>query len=101
TLFVEDSVKLKDFYAAVLGWRFTPGSVEDGWEVTAVAPMTGFTGGSDRSVGVPMWRVDDIAAAVQRVRDAGGTAGEPQQQPYGLMAECADDQGCRFFLGQL
>jgi len=101
TLFVEDSVKLKDFYAAVLGWRFTPGSVEDGWEVTAVAPMTGFAGGSDRSVGVPMWRVDDIAAAAHRVRDAGGTAGEPQQQPYGLMAECADDQGCRFFLGQL
>ena len=39
--------------------------------------------------------------AVERVRAAGGTAGEPLHQGYGIRAECADDQGVRFHLGQL
>jgi predicted enzyme related to lactoylglutathione lyase len=25
---------------------------------------------------------------------------EPSQQPYGKMAQCADDQGTRFYLGE-
>ena len=101
TMLVVDSAKTRDFYGAVLGWRFSPGNVEDGWQVTDTAPMTGLAGGSDRPAGVPMWRVDDIAAAVRRVRDAGGTSTDPQQQPYGMMSECTDDQDGRFFLGQL
>jgi predicted enzyme related to lactoylglutathione lyase len=47
-----------------------------------------------------MWRVADLRAAVGRVRAAGGTATEPRQEPYGLTADCADDQGTRFYLGQ-
>jgi predicted enzyme related to lactoylglutathione lyase len=31
---------------------------------------------------------------------AGGTAQEPQDKPYGLLVECADDQGMRFQLWQ-
>ena len=27
-------------------------------------------------------------------------AAEPQQEPYGLTADCTDDQGTRFYLGQ-
>jgi hypothetical protein len=26
---------------------------------------------------------------------------DPARQPYGITAECADDQGSRFYLGQL
>jgi predicted enzyme related to lactoylglutathione lyase len=48
-----------------------------------------------------MFRVDDIQAAVERVRAAGGTASEPQHEGYCIRAECADDQGVRFLLGQL
>jgi predicted enzyme related to lactoylglutathione lyase len=44
--------------------------------------------------------VDDLAAAVAAVRDHGGQAGEPQQQPYGRIAECIDDQGTHFQLLQ-
>jgi predicted enzyme related to lactoylglutathione lyase len=45
--------------------------------------------------------VSDIDAAVTRVREAGGTVlAEPSRQPYGLMAECTDDQGGRFYLGE-
>ena len=45
-------------------------------------------------------RVDDIAAAVERVRAAGGRADEPERKPDGLLAECADDQGATFRLWQ-
>jgi predicted enzyme related to lactoylglutathione lyase len=63
--------------------------------------MTGLAGGHERSCIVPMYRVDDIAAAVVRVRATGGQSTDPQQQPYGISAECEDDQGTRFYLGQL
>jgi uncharacterized protein len=35
------------------------------------------------------------------VRTAGGSATDPVQQPYGLTSECVDDQGTRFYLGEL
>ena len=101
TLEVRDSARTRAFYGAVLGWRFTPGHVADGWGVDDVRPMTGLHGGHDRATTVPMYQVDDIAAAVALVRDLGGTATEPERQPYGLSASCTDDQGTRFHLGQL
>lgn len=101
SLQVADSGRAREFYRAVLGWDFTPTSEQDGWEVPDIAPMTGLSGGHDRGRGVPMWRVDDIAAAVGRVRAAGGVSTEPDRRPYGLLAECTDDQGSRFYLGQL
>ncbi len=52
-------------------------------------------------VTVPMWTVADIDAAVARVREAGGTViDEPSQQSYGTSAQCTDDQGTRFYLGE-
>ena len=46
------------------------------------------------------YRVDDIAAAVERVLSAGGRASEPDRKPYGLLADCVDDQGATFRLWQ-
>ena len=63
--------------------------------------MTGMHGGHDVATGVPMYRVDDIATAVERVRAGGGTSTDPERQPYGISAECTDDQGAHFYLGQL
>lgn len=101
TMHVRDSAVERAFYSAVLGWQFEPGRVEDGWEPVGVAPMTGLSGGHPATVIVPMYRVDDVRSAVGRVRAAGGQAPEPEQQPYGLTAECRDDQGTRFYLGEL
>lgn len=102
---VPDSARARAFFGAVLGWEFTPGQAEDGWSARnagrEVHYMTGMHGGHDRSTVVPMFYVDDIAAAVERVRAAGGTATDPDRQPYGITAECADDQGTRFYLGEL
>jgi predicted enzyme related to lactoylglutathione lyase len=101
TLEVVDSARARAFYGAVLGWTFTPGRIDDGWQVEGTAPMTGLSGGHRHATAVPMWRVDDVAAAVAAVRARGGTATDPQRQPYGTSSECTDDQGSRFYLGEL
>jgi predicted enzyme related to lactoylglutathione lyase len=98
---VPDSAGFRDFYGRVLGWTFEPGHVADGWQVAGTHPMAGAAGGSPHSTTVPMWTVADIEAAVVRVREAGGTVlAEPARQPYGISAECTDDQGARFYLGE-
>ena len=99
TLEVVDSARFRTFYGQVLGWTFTGGSIEDGWSVPGVSPMTGMHGGNAADTAVPMWKVDDVAAAVERVRAAGGTATDPERQPYGTTSEATDDQGVRFYLG--
>jgi predicted enzyme related to lactoylglutathione lyase len=99
---VTDSSMFRAFYSRVLFWTFEPGRIEDGWQVQQTHPMAGVAGGSDEQVTVPMWMVDDIEAAVVRVREAGGTViDEPSQQAYGKSAQCTDDQGTRFYLGEL
>ena len=98
---VPDSAAFKAFYSRLLFWSFEPGRIEDGWQVAGTHPMAGVAGGSAQGVTVPMWTVDDIDAAVAQVREAGGTViEEPSQQAYGRMAQCTDDQGTRFYLGE-
>lgn len=94
-----DAERARAFLGAVLGLQFTEGR-GGSWSITGVAPMAGLMGGRPRSMLVPMYRVDDIRAAVERVRAAGGTASEPVFEGYGSRAECVDDQGLRFMLGQ-
>jgi uncharacterized glyoxalase superfamily protein PhnB len=101
TLRVPDGARARDFYEAVLGWSTVPGRVPDGWQVEGTTPMTGIGGGATGPGVVPMYAVDDIEVAVAAVRTAGGEAGEIDRQPYGLTAECKDDQGLPFYLGQL
>ncbi len=98
TMEVRDSDRARAFYDAVLGYGSSEGSVEDGWQIDEARPMTGMAGGRAGAV-VPMWKVTDVAAAIRRVRAAGGTAGEPDQRPYGMLADCHDDQGAHFYLG--
>jgi predicted enzyme related to lactoylglutathione lyase len=101
TYHVPDAGQFKAFFSRLLFWSFEPGRVDDGWEIKDTHPMAGAAGGSERSVTVPMWTVDDVEAAVARVREAGGTViEEPSRQSYGLSALCTDDQGSRFYLGQ-
>jgi len=100
TLEVIDSARFRRFFTSVAGWEFTAGRVEDGWEARDVAPMCGLQGGYARTTVVPMYVVDNVDAAVERVRTAGGTATPPERQPYGVSSNCSDDQGTRFYLIQ-
>lgn len=98
---VTDSAAFKSFYSRVLFWTFSPGRIADGWQVEQTHPMAGVAGGNTAQVAVPMWAVEDVDAAVARVRAAGGTViEEPSQQSYGKSALCTDDQGSRFYLGE-
>jgi predicted enzyme related to lactoylglutathione lyase len=100
TYAVADTERARHFYGAVLGWTFTPGRVTDGWHIEGTTPPAGMHGGAAQAGIEPVYQVDDLTAALAAVRDHGGHAGEPQQQPYGRIAECFDDQGVRFRLLQ-
>ncbi|MGH3780475.1 MAG: VOC family protein [Pseudonocardiaceae bacterium] len=95
---VADSASARAFYGAVLGWTFVPGRVQDGWQIEGTNPPAGLHGGASQGAIEPVYQVDDLAAALVAVRDHGGQAGEPQQQPYGRIAQCVDDQGAHFQL---
>lgn len=98
---VPDAAAFRAFYSAVLFWTAEPGRVEHGWQLKNSHPMSGVVGGSSTPTTVPMWTVAEMDDAIVRVREAGGTVLQvPSRQPYGLMAECTDDQGGRFYLGQ-
>jgi uncharacterized glyoxalase superfamily protein PhnB len=101
TLAVPDDERGKAFYGAVLGWTFTPGNVPDGWNVEDRNPMIGIGGDPGHEGGATLcYRVADIEAALARVRQHGGVAGPAEPRPYGLLAECTDDQGITFHLWQ-
>jgi uncharacterized glyoxalase superfamily protein PhnB len=101
TIEVPDSAKTRAFYGSVLGWHFIPGNVADGWQVEGVHPMVGISGGHRLATTLPMYQVRDVASAVAKVREGGGSAGELETHPYGITANCEDDQETRFYLGQL
>lgn len=101
TLLVPDSDAARSFYGATLGWTFAPGRSPGGADVEGPTPMVGLSGGPSEHRGALLcYRVGDIAAAVARVRQAGGTATEPVQRPYALESTCTDDQGTAFWLHQ-
>ncbi|WP_020663480.1 VOC family protein [Amycolatopsis benzoatilytica] len=99
TFQVPDEIRAKTFYGAVLGWQFSPGSVPTGWRIEGDGLPGGLWGGPQLQVGWKlMFAVDDLEAALGRVRAQGGRAGEVENQPYGRTADCADDQGIEFWL---
>src|SRR5579872_2114049 len=116
SLWVRDVARAATFFSAVLGWRYGTSGPDDSRLVEAASTSLGISelrGASAfmRQMGMPLpdqlepttypvFVVDDITATVQRVRAAGGWAGEPVQQPYGLVAACTDDQGLPFSVHQ-
>ena len=101
TLQVPEAEPARAFYAAVLGWQFSPGSVDGGWRIEGSGLQGGLWGGPGRQEGWKvMYVVDDLASAVERVRAQGGQAAEPEVHPYGTTADCVDNQGIEFWLNQ-
>lgn len=75
----------RSFYADVLGWSYLPDGRVDG-----SVPSIGFREGTSQMT--CDLAVTDLAAALDRLRAAGGRAGEIERHPWGIVAECADDQ---------
>jgi uncharacterized glyoxalase superfamily protein PhnB len=91
TVRVPDLDRAKRFYGAVLGWTFAPGAERR-------PPMVALWGEVESPSVDLLYRVDDLDAALVRIRASGGQAEEPTQERFGRVANCADDQGARFQL---
>jgi uncharacterized glyoxalase superfamily protein PhnB len=99
-MMVPDAHRAREFYEAVLQVPFSPGH-PGAWRTDQARPPLSILSGQGAEPEVQLsYRVDDIAAAVERVRAAGGHADEPVRRRFGLQAECADDQGATFRLWQ-
>lgn len=99
------------FYGSVFGWSVSGGSDTDEFRYSV---MRGASGGADLAgimdsraclaEGEPphwdvYWHVDDMSAAVARVRKLGGAVlFDPDATPYGELAVAADPMGARFKL---
>ena len=94
---VADLERGQRLFGELLGWRYAPGTA--GVHVEGPVPMTGLSQGAPGAV--LCWRVDDMDAAVERVRAAGGRPGPIEVRPYGREALCEDDQGVAFYLHEL
>jgi predicted enzyme related to lactoylglutathione lyase len=98
SLWTPDVAAAERFYSAVLGWTVHDTHRGRGREVTGLAVPIGMFGEQDRPTLMPCWVVPDVDEAVALVRAAGGTAGEPTDEPFGRATECVDDQGQAFAL---
>jgi uncharacterized glyoxalase superfamily protein PhnB len=102
SLQVHDLVRARAFFGAVLGWQFPdPQPDARGAHIENISAPPGSIGqvepgGSPRP---QLWFVvDDIHAAVAKVRELGGSADEPVRYDSGWSADCVDDQGTTFSL---
>jgi predicted enzyme related to lactoylglutathione lyase len=93
-----DAERARAFYGGLFGWRFTPGSVPDGFNVEGSTPPGGLHAGGETADPQVWFDVDDIESACARVVELGGTAGEIEEIQSGWMAACTDDQGSRLNL---
>jgi uncharacterized glyoxalase superfamily protein PhnB len=96
SLWLPDVERAAPFFQAVLGWRYGPASSHEGRQIEGQSLHHGMFGGEEHSTLFCCYAVEDVPAAILQVRAAGGTASEPHEEPYGLIAECVDDQGVRF-----
>ena len=95
-----DAEKTSAFFTEVFGWRFTP--MRDGGGVFDTgAGQFGLHGDDPNPAMTPYLRVDDIDAAVSRIRALGGVAEDiVTADGFGRFSNCQDPQGTRFGLHQ-
>ena len=95
-LSVADAERAKGFYGELFGWRFAPGNAPRGWNIEGSNPPGGLHGGASEARANVCFEVDDLEAAMERVRSLGGESGDPQPTEAGRFSVCRDDQGYEF-----
>jgi uncharacterized glyoxalase superfamily protein PhnB len=101
TMVTPDAAQARTFYETVLQVPFTPGRTPGSWVAEDTQPQLSTWSPPDTAPQVQLcYQVDDMAAALERVRAAGGQAQAADRKPTGLLAECVDDQGTPFQLWQ-
>jgi uncharacterized protein len=102
---VEDPGRGRAFYEALFGWTFEPGPTGAGFVLETGGVPGGMHGGDSGASPYVFFAVDDMEAAIQRVRDLGGEVDEIEVEGdddavarFGRFKLCRDDQGSRFGL---
>jgi uncharacterized protein len=104
---VEDLARGRAFYEGLFGWRFEPGPTEIGLMIEGSNVRGGIHGDDPGAAPYLFFKVDDMDAALERVRELGGTVeeldldgGEELTARFGRFKICRDDQGSPFGLHQ-
>ena len=104
---VEDWEKGRVFYERMFGWSFGPGPSGHGYTIGTPTLQGGIHGGDRGASPYLFFAVDDMDAALDRVRELGGTVEEmdvegddESQSSLGRFKLCRDDQGSPFGLHQ-
>lgn len=108
SLGVQDADRGRAFYGALFGWQMRPGP-SGGFAVTTAGVPGGIHGSDPGASPYLFFSVQDIQAAIKRVRELGGTVddsegGDEEDQEsiarFGRFRLCRDDQGSSFGLHQ-
>jgi uncharacterized protein len=102
---VKDSGRAREFYGDLFGWKMKAGPAGEahGFQIETGNIRGGLHGGEEGAGPYVFFRVDDIRAAAERVRDLGGETEFNEHSgpsPSGTFAFCRDNQGSSFGLHQ-
>lgn len=98
-----DPARATKFYESVFGWKFTKAEPDffQYWMADAVPTPATFKREGDQKGPIIYLTVDDIAASIKKVREAGGKADDKQPIPtQGWHSRCTDTEGNPFTLYQ-
>jgi predicted enzyme related to lactoylglutathione lyase len=104
---VDDVERGRAFYQGLFGWRFDLGPSDQGFTIATPGIPGGIHGGDRGATPYVFFRVEDMEAAVERVRELGGVSEETDVEGggetvarFGRFKLCRDDQGSPFGLHQ-
>jgi predicted enzyme related to lactoylglutathione lyase len=104
---VGDTERGRAFYEGLFGWTFEGGPSGGGFVIDTPNVPGGMHGGDAGAAPLLFFRVDDIEAALERVRELGGEVedfdvegDESSVARFGRFKLCRDSQGSPFGLHQ-
>ena len=104
---VQDAERGRAFYEGLFGWRFERGPSGQGWAIHTPTLRGGMHPGDAGASPYMFFAVDDMEAALERVRELGGSVeemdvegDEASRARSGRFKLCRDDQGSSFGLHQ-
>jgi len=104
---VGDGARGRAFYEGLFGWSFEPGPAEGGFAIGTPNVPGGLHGGDPGAGPYVFFAVEDIEAAIERVRELGGEVEDVDVEgddesvaKFGRFKLCRDDQGSPFGIHQ-
>ena len=104
---VGDTERGRAFYEGLFEWKFETGPSGGGFMIAAPNVSGGMHGGDPGAAPLLFFQVDDMEAALERVRGLGGEVeemdvegDEASIERFGRFKLCRDDQGSSFGLHQ-